>query len=115
MQTIEERVSSLEGRMDEQSHTLSAIRADIAELGRRMDQRFTAVDQRFAVIDQRFVGIDHRFVSIDQRFVSLEQRFDQRLVNIEQKMSTQFYWLLGVQMTTWISLTALLAGTLFRR
>ena len=80
--TIDERVASLEGRMQEQSQMFAAIREDIAELGRRMERGFAAIDQRLA-------GLDH-------------------------KASTQFYWLLGVQMTTWISLVVLLFGALYR-
>jgi uncharacterized coiled-coil protein SlyX len=87
---IEERVAMIEGRLLEQTQTFAAIRQDIADLGRRMEQRFAANDQRFAAIDQHFASIDQRFASL------------------EQKMSTQFFWLLGAQMTTTLAIIAAL-------
>jgi 23S rRNA maturation mini-RNase III len=87
--TIEERVASLEGRMQEQSLIFTAIHDQLDELRRESTELRRDMNRRFAGIDQRFTAID-------------------------QKMSTQFHWLLGVLMTTWISLGVLLAGALLR-
>jgi uncharacterized coiled-coil protein SlyX len=121
--TTEDRVASLERRAGEQHVMLDGLREAISGLDRRMaslearmDQRFTALqaglDQRFAAIDQRFTAIDHRFVAIDQRFVAIDQRF----AALDGKISRQFLWMLGVQMTMFATLVAtLLAAFLTQR
>lgn len=64
MGTLQERVSYLEGKVEEQSQTFSAIRDLLGEINRRID------------------------------------RLEQRLDAIEDRMSRQFLWLVGIQITT---------------
>lgn len=64
MGTLPERVSYLEGKVEEQSQTFSAIRDLLGEINRRID------------------------------------RLEQRLDALEDRMSRQFLWLVGIQITT---------------
>jgi uncharacterized protein (DUF3084 family) len=124
---LEERVAFLEGRVVEHSHMLDGIREAIVHLEQRMDrrfelieQRFTGLDSRFVSIDQRFEAIDRRFAAIDQRFAAIDQRFavvdqrlsalDMRIDGLDAKMSRQFMWLVGIQVTTLVAIVAALVA-----
>jgi uncharacterized coiled-coil protein SlyX len=103
---LEERVAFLEGRVVEHSHMLDGIREAIVHLEQRMDRRFELLEQRFAAIDQRFAAIDQRFASVDQRLNSLDLRID----GLDAKMSRQFMWLVGIQVTTLVAIVAALVA-----
>jgi hypothetical protein len=53
------------------------------------------MDARFEAIDRRFEAIDRRFDAVDQRFVALDA-----------KVSRQFAWVVGIQVTTLVAITA---------
>jgi uncharacterized coiled-coil protein SlyX len=103
---LEERVAFLEGRVVEHSHMLDGIREAIVHLEQRMDRRFELLEQRFASIDQRFSAIDQRFTAVDQRFSAVDRRLD----NLDAKMSRQFLWLVGIQVTTLVAIVAALVA-----
>jgi len=106
MPTIEERVAYIEGQMSEQSHALLELRDAIRHLDQKMDARFDLVDRRFGSIDQRFETFDRRFEAIDRRFETM----DRRIESLDDKVSRQFVWLVGAQLTTLVAIVgALLA------
>jgi hypothetical protein len=79
MGALPERVACLEGQMVEQSQTLVAIREDIRDI--RDDIRD---------LSQRLDGQGHR----------LDERIDRLGQSLNDKMSRQFLWLVGIQVTT---------------
>jgi hypothetical protein len=85
MPTIEERVAYLEGQVSEQSHALLEVRDSVRHLEQRMEARFDSFEQR---IDTRLAGVDRR---ID---------------GLEDKLSRQFVWTVGVQVTTFVTIVA---------
>lgn len=87
MPTIEERVAFLEGQVSEQSHALLEVRDSVRHLEQRMEARFDSFEQR---IDARLAGVDRR---ID---------------GLEDKVSRQFVWTVGVQVTTFVAIVAAL-------
>jgi uncharacterized coiled-coil protein SlyX len=87
MQSLEERVAYLEGQVNEQSHALLEVRDTVRHLERRLESRFDAVEQR---IEARFTSMDHRVAAL------------------EDKVSRQFVWLIGVQVTTFVAIVAAL-------
>jgi archaellum component FlaC len=120
MPTIEERVAYIEGQMSEQSHALLELRDAIRHMDQKMDarfdlieRRFGSIDQRFETFDRRFEAIDRRFEAIDRRFEAIERRFetmDRRFESLDDKVSRQFVWLVGGQLTTLVAIVgALLA------
>ena len=113
MPTIEERVAYIEGQMSEQSHALLELRDAIRHMDQKMDARFDLVDRRFGSIDQRFETFDRRFEAIDRRFEAIDRRFetmDRRFELLDDKVSRQFAWLVGAQLTTLVAIVgALLA------
>ncbi|HVZ22353.1 MAG TPA: hypothetical protein VG871_14875 [Vicinamibacterales bacterium] len=80
---LDERVARIEGRMTEQSKTLDFFR----DAMNRIDGRFAQMDARFAQVDVRF---DH----------------------LEDKMSRQFVWLVGIQVTTLLAMIGGLLGVI---
>ena len=75
--SIEERVATLEGRTLEQSmriddvrEAVSRLEVRIGSLEERFDRRFEQLEQR---LDQRFVAIDLRFGGIDNRLESMNK------------------------------------------
>jgi uncharacterized coiled-coil protein SlyX len=78
MATLEERVAYIEGQMAEQTHAFVAIRELLA-------------------------GIDRRIDRVEQRIDRLEQRVDARFEALDGKMSRQFLWMVGIQITILIA------------
>ena len=120
MATLEERVGLMEGRVGEHSRTLDAFKAAVVHLQERMDQRFEQIDQRFEQIGRRFEQIDRRLLALeqrfDQRFAGLDQRLnalddkiDRGTGALDAKISRQFLWLAGVQVTTLAAIVAAFA------
>ena len=85
MAGVEERVAYLEGRGEDHSQMVNGIREALVSLEARMDRRFEAIDRRFETIDRRFEAIDQRFETL------------------EAKISRQFVWLVGIQVTTLVA------------
>jgi hypothetical protein len=83
VETVDERIAFLEGRVVEHSQRLDDIREAIVHLEHRMDRRFEMVDQRFLGLDQRIDTLDG-------------------------KLSRQFMWIVGVQVTTLVAIVAAL-------
>jgi uncharacterized protein (DUF3084 family) len=78
-----------------------------------IDRRFEAVDRRFDAIDQRFAAIDQRFATIDQRFAAIDRRFhdlEGLIASLDQKLSRQFLWTMGVLTTVFVSVIGTLLG-----
>lgn len=89
---------------------VDGIREAVANLEVRMDRRFEAVDRRFEAIDRRFEAVDLRFDGVYRRLLAIEQKLDLRTDALEHKMSHQFMWLVGVQVTTLAAIVAALAA-----
>lgn len=71
------------------------------------------LEERIAKLEGRVDGFEARFDSLERRFDSLERRMDARFEGIEDTMSKQFRWLLGTQLTVFVTVIAVLAGALF--
>lgn len=80
MATLEERVSLLEGKMDDHTRGLAEVRDAVAHMGQRMDRLFEAVDRRFEAIERRFDLIERRFDAIDRRFTGVEEKIGRLVV-----------------------------------
>jgi hypothetical protein len=78
MATLEERVAYIEGQVSEQAHALVEVREAVRSLEHRMDARFEAIDRRFDTVDRRIDVLD-------------------------EKVSRQFIWLAGLQVTTLVA------------
>jgi hypothetical protein len=102
--SIEERVAFVEGRLVEHSEMFSDLRAGLSSLGQRIDH----LEQR---IDRRFEQMDARFAQIDARFLQVEARLDR----LGGDLSKNFRWIVGIQITTLLTVVATLLGALAMR
>ncbi len=124
VKTVEERLTVAEQQVEENARAIEGLRGAVAELGRRMEQGFEAIHRRFEAIDRRFEAMERRFEAMDQRFEvmerrfeamegrfdRMEQRFEQRLDRLDQQMSRQFFWVVGIQITTVLAMTGAIAA-----
>lgn len=111
MATTEERLASLEARMDRINDLFTLV----GELRSDLDRRFDVIDRRFEAIDRRFEAIDCRFEAIDRRFDSLEDKYDRRFDEVYRKIDNvrdegrrEFRWVVGIQLTTMAAVVAAL-------
>jgi uncharacterized coiled-coil protein SlyX len=94
VQTGDARLAVVEARVEEQGQMVNGLRDAIVSLEARMDRRFEAIDRRFEQIDQRFLGLD------------------QRLDSLDSKMSRQFVWIVGIQISSLIAVVGVLGGVI---
>ena len=81
--TAEERVTEVEYKVAENARSIDGLREAIVEGFKAMDRRFEAMDRRFE---------------------AMEQRFDRRLEVVDENMSRQFRWIVGIQITTLLAM-----------
>ena len=114
--TIEERVAYLEGKVEEHSKGLEDIKDLVIALDQKLDRRIDALDQkihrRIDALDQKIDGrVDALDQKIDGRVDALDQRInrlDQRIDHLDQKLSRYFLWIIGIQVTIFLSIIAIL-------
>jgi len=82
MATLDERIAYREGKVEEHSHGFAELREMVIHL------------------DQKF----------DRRFESLEAKLDRGLSRLDDKVSRQFLWILGVQIAVLVAVVGALAG-----
>ena len=90
VKSVEERLTTVEHKVEENARRIDGLHEAIRDLGDRMERRFEAIDRRFDAIDRRFETIDRRFETTDRRFL----------------------WLVGFQMTTLIAVFGAIAAAL---
>jgi len=107
--TLEERVAYLEGKVEEHSGAWEDLKDMIINLDQKVDGFRGELSSRIDSLDQRFSS---RIDSLDQRFSSridsLDQKVDRRIDALEQKFSRYFLWIIGIQVTIFLSIIATL-------
>ena len=93
--TVEERVTEVEYKVAENARSIDGLREAIVEGFKAMDRRFEAMDRRFE--------------AMDRRFEAMVQRFDRRLEVVDENMSRQFRWIVGIQITTLLAMIGAIA------
>jgi chromosome segregation ATPase len=109
MPTVEERISSLEAKVDaiaDLPRIMGELRRDMNrlfdDLRTDMNRRFDEVDRRFDEVSRRFERVDQRFEQVDQRFEQVDDRnggLVRRLEILDQRMERHFMWMVGIQFT----------------
>jgi len=113
-ETIEERVAFLEGKVEEYSRGFGEIRDLITHLDQKVD-RFR--EELLGVNTATNARIDALAQIVNQRIESLEQKVDRfreeltgRLETLDQKISKQFTWLVGLQVVVLFAIIGALLG-----
>jgi len=125
---IRDALVSLEARMDRRFEGLEhRFDQRLSALDRKIDEGFAASDRKFsdgfAASDRKFsdgfAASDRRirdgFAAFDRRLTEGFAASDKRTERLEDAMSRQFLWLVGIQVTTLATIVAaILAGVLSR-
>ncbi len=90
MRAIDERLAFLEGRVAEQSQMFSDLTGAMASMEQRIEARLNRIDDRLV-------------------------RMDGRDAEVQLELSKQLRWVVGIQVTTLITIVAALVGTLTLR
>ena len=107
MGTVEERLASLEVRMDRMDdlHTaVAGLRDDVnrqfAEMRADMNGRLTELRTD---MNRRFEQVDRRWEQTDGRFLALESKIDRH-----------FTWIVGIQMALMVGIIGAMVGAYYR-
>lgn len=124
MPSVEERLATLEGRIQEQAAFMADVRGSTAEaireLRRDFDQTFQLIDQRFQLVDRRFEQVNQRFEQVNQRFEQVDQRFErveQRFDHIDRRfdrVERLLMWMFGATLTGFTAVMAAAIGSVLR-
>ena len=93
--TVEERVTEVEYKVAENARSIDGLRE--------------ATVEGFKAMDRRFEAMDRRFEAMERRFEAMVQRFDRRLEIVDENMSRQFRWIVGIQITTLLAMIGAIA------
>lgn len=81
MTTVESRVGALEGRADEQAAAITDLRADIRDLGNRLDQGLNQVNVRIDQVNARIdLGLNQVNGRIGHELSQVNARIDRLFV-----------------------------------
>lgn len=86
-EALEERVAYLEGRVEEHSKAWEDLKDMIINLDQKVDRRIDALDQK---VDRFRDELSSRIESLDHKF------------------SRYFLWIIGIQVTIFLSIIAIL-------
>jgi hypothetical protein len=100
---LEERVAAVESTVQEHAAMMAGIREAVVGL----DARVTSLDARMVGFEAR---IDRRLDSMEQRMDRRFESMDGRIDAIDAKMSRQFMWMVGLQVTTLVTVVIALAA-----
>ncbi|MEW6214060.1 MAG: hypothetical protein AB1478_02475 [Nitrospirota bacterium] len=94
---IEERVARLEGRIDEHSKFFESISVKLTLMDDKGDRDREELEKR----------IDRNREELEKKIDTARRDLEQKMERLDRKMDTNFRWIVGIQITTWI--TVLLA------
>ena len=96
-QSLEERIAYLEGKVEEHSRGFGDLTVRIDALGQKVD-RFRAE------LSGRIGAISARIDVLDQRIDRFRGELSGRIDALDQKMSRQFVWLVGIQVAVLLAI-----------
>ncbi len=114
MPDIAERVAFLEGKVEEHTRDFGEIRQMLVHLDQKVD-RFreelsTRIDSLEYSINLRLTGFENRINGVEDRINSLDASLNRRIDALDQKVSRQFMWIIGIQVATILAVVGALIG-----
>ena len=124
-QSLEERVAYLKGRVSDQAQARSKLREMMLQLCRRVDHLDQKVDRLRDELSARITGLEESVnaritglgQSVNARFQSVNDRLDAtntRIDALDDKVSRQFVWLVGIQITVLVAVVSALVAALLQ-
>ncbi len=105
MPTIDERVAYLEGRVEEHIRGFGELRDIAFQTDTKVDRFREELSARIDGLDQK---VDRFRDELSARIDALDQKVDRLFGALDQKMSRQFLWILGVQVTVLVAVVGAL-------
>ncbi len=103
---IEKRIISLENKLDDRIDSLRA------ELGSRIDAVDRKLDSKIDSVNSRIDSVNSKIDSVNSRIDSVRAGLDAKIDSVRAELSRNFRWIVGIQITTWITI---LLAILFKR
>jgi len=97
MPTVEERLASLEVKVD-----------GIVDLRREMHNGFAELRHD---VNVRFTEVNERFIEMNGRITELRDDVNRRIGGLDAKVDRHFVWLMGMMVTGFITVIGALAGS----
>ena len=125
MGSVEERLASLEARVD----PMTDLRPLITELREEMSRGFSELRGEMSrgfselrgEMNQRFAQVDANLLELrgemNQRFADMNQRFEhvnRRIDTLDEKSDRHFTWLVGIQVASMLAVVGALVGAYYR-
>ncbi len=97
---IEQRVSGVEGRMEKQSRLFDAINSRLTLLDEKFEITRHELDAKIESVRQKLLATRRE---LDAKIGTVGQEFDAKIEALRRDLSNRFRWLIGLQITTWIT------------
>jgi hypothetical protein len=104
MATVEERLASLEARVD----AMADLRGVIAELRGDMNRQFAELR---GDMNRQFADVRE---DMNRQFVELREDINRRLVALDEKGDRHFTWMVGTQIGVLLAVIGALVGAYYR-
>ncbi len=114
---IEKRIISLENKLDDRIDSLRAelgsrIDAVDRKLGSRIDAVDRKLDSKIDSVNSKIDSVNSKIDSVNSRIDSVRAGLDAKIDSVRAELSRNFRWIVGIQITTWITI---LLAILFKR
>lgn len=105
MPTVEERLSYLEGKVEEHSRGIGDLREMMVHLDQKVDRFREELATRIDATNERIQALDHR---LSGQMEALDERLSGRIEALDHKLSRGFVWLVGIQFAVLLAVVAAL-------
>ena len=72
------------------------------------------INERLGSIDRRLDNMERRIDGLDQKIDGLAQRMDDQKSELTHRMDSHLHWVLGGMFAMWVTLAATIVGLAFR-
>jgi archaellum component FlaC len=110
MPSVEERLAYLEGRLGDHATAFDGLRGDFAAMRSEVGRVDAKVDRVDAKVDR----VDAKVDRVDAKVDRLDSKIDRLFFEVESRMSRQFVWLVGIQVTVLLAIVGTLLNSLYR-
>ena len=111
MPTTDERLASLEARLDAMSDLRTAITDLRGDMGRQFTELRDDTNRQFTELRGDMNG---RFADTSRQFTELREDMNRRLATLDVKGDRHFTWLVGTQVALLLAVVGALVGAYYR-
>ena len=109
MPSVEERIAYLEGRLGDHTTAFDGLRGDFATMRTEVERVDAKVDRVDAKVDR----VDAKVDRVDAKVDRLDAKVDRLFYELESRMTRQFVWLVGIQVTVLLAIVGTVLNSLY--